>query len=222
MRHDWPMTHPIWPLFDLRVVTPHLELRYIDDEIARDLALLALRGVHDPAFMPFSIEWTDVPSPQLERNTMQFYWRCRADTSPTHWSLNFGVLVDGVLVGTTSLMADNFPTLRQFETGSWLGREHQGMGIGTKIRVATLHLGFLGLAAQWATTGAFTDNHPSLGVTRNLGYTVAGQRRVVSRGEARALRGFEMSRDDFVARLQRDDIHLHGVEECLPLLGLAG
>ncbi|MDO8390875.1 MAG: GNAT family protein [Actinomycetota bacterium] len=214
------MTHPIWPLFDLRVVTPRVELRYIDDEIACALALLAQRGVHDPAFMPFSIEWTDVPSPQLERNTMQYYWRCRADTSPANWNINFGVLVGGEVVGTTSLMAADFLTLRQFETGSWLGREHQGKGLGKEMRIATLHLGFLGLAALWATTGAFADNQPSLGVTRGLGYTVAGQRRTVSRGHSRTLHGFELGRDEFTARLQRDDVELHGVEACLPLLGL--
>ena len=215
------MTHPIWPLFDLRVVTPRIELRYIDDDIASELALLALQGIHDPAFMPFSIEWTDAPSPQMERNTLQYYWRCRADTTPAQWSINLGVAVDGEVVGTTSLMATEFPTLRQFETGSWLGRRHQGKGLGREMRVATLHLGFVGFGAHWATTGAFEDNAPSLGVTQGLQYTEVGRRRVVSRGQARMLRGYEMSRADFVDRLQRDDIQLHGVTDCLPLLGLS-
>ena len=35
------MTHPVWPLFDLRVHTPKLELRYIDDDLATELAQLA-------------------------------------------------------------------------------------------------------------------------------------------------------------------------------------
>ena len=75
------MTHPVWPFFDLRVVTPTLELVPIDDEVGTELALLAARGIHDPEFMPFAFPWTDVPSPQLERNTMQFYWRTRAEMS---------------------------------------------------------------------------------------------------------------------------------------------
>jgi hypothetical protein len=70
------MTHPIWPLFDLRVVTPRLELRYIDDELATALSTLAARGVHDPGFMPFSIPWTEVEPPLQQRNTMQYYWPC--------------------------------------------------------------------------------------------------------------------------------------------------
>jgi RimJ/RimL family protein N-acetyltransferase len=111
--------------------------------------------------------------------------------------------------------------MRQFETGSWLGREHQGQGIGKEIRVATLQLGFDGLGAEWATTGAWEDNQPSLGVTRHLGYTVAGRRRALRRGEVATLCGYELARAEFTARLRRPDIELIGVEACLPLLGLA-
>ncbi len=216
------MTHPIWPLFDLRVVTPRIELRSLDDELGTELALLATKGVHDPAYMPFSIEWTDAPSPQLERNALQYYWKIRAELSPTDWVIAFAVIVDGAVVGTTSLGAHEFPTMRQFETGSWLGREHQGKGIGKEMRLATLQLGFEGFGAQWATTGAWEDNAASLAVTRGLGYAVAGKRRALSRGAVRVLEGYEMRRDHFLGRLRRDDIALHGVEPCLPLLGLAG
>lgn len=214
------MTHPVWPLFDLRVTTPRLELRYVDDELATELAALAAKGIHDPATMPFGMPWSDVPSPQLEQNAFQFYWRCRADTSPKDWSINLATLVDGKVVGTTGLITHEFPTLRQFETGSWLGREHQGRGFGKEMRVATLQLGFVGFGAQHATTSAWHDNGPSLGVTRSLGYSANGVRRQMRRDEGDLMQLFEMSRADFVARLQRDDITLHGVAECLPLLGL--
>jgi len=215
------MTHPIWPFYDLRVRTPRLELRYIDDELATELALLAAKGIHDPGFMPFSIPWSEVPSPQMERNTLQFYWRCRADLGPAAWNINLATIVDGTVVGTTGLFSHDYPTLRQFETGSWLGRAHQGQGIGKEMRIAALHLGFLGLDAQWATTAAWEDNQPSLGVTTSLGYATIGHRRGARRDQAGLLRTFEMSRADFESRLQRDDITLHGVEACLPLLGLA-
>ncbi len=214
------MAHPIWPLFDLRVTTPRLELRYIDDELAEALAVLAATGVHDPGFMPFAVPWTDFPSPQQEWQTQQFYWRCRADLSPTNWTINLATLVDGQVVGTTGLMAKDFPTLRQFETGSWLGRDFQGRGIGKEMRLASLHLGFLGLGAEWATTGAFHDNGPSLGVTQALGYTPKGHERTVRRGQAATTLRFEMARAFFEDHLRRDDVVLHGVEPCLPLLGL--
>lgn len=214
------MTHPIWPLFDLRVRTPRLELRYIDDELGASLAALAAKGIHDPGFMPFAIPWTDFESPRQEWQTQQYYWRCRADLTADAWSLNFAVLVDGEVVGTTGLMANSFPIMRQFETGSWLGRAHQGTGVGKEMRLASLQLGFVGLSAQWATTGAFADNGPSLGVTRSLGYVQQGRQRLLRRGEPAGNVRFEMSRDDFLARLRRKDITLHGVDECLPLLGL--
>lgn len=215
------MTTSIWPLFGLRVTTPRLELRYVDDDLGAQLADLAAQGIHDPAFMPFAFEWTDAPADRLRPNTMQHYWRCRAETTPTHWHLNFAALVDGEVVGTTSLGADNFPVLRTFESGSWLGRTHQGRGLGREMREATLHLGFAGLGASRATTSAFSDNGPSLGVTRSLGYQPNGEQTNRRRGEAATTLRFRMERDDWQARLQRDDITITGLEPCLALLGLS-
>ena len=214
------MAHPIWPFFDLRVTTPRLELLPIDDATGAELAHLAARGVHDPAFMPFAFEWTDAASPALERNTMQFYWRTRAELRPDTWSLNLAVAVDGEVVGSTGFITHHFPTTRVFETGSWLGLAHQGKGIGTEMRIATLHLGFLGFGGRVATTTAFDDNAASLGVTRTLGYAENGTSWKQRRGHAARSMHFEMTRDHFDARVRRDDISLHGVEGCLPLLGL--
>ena len=214
------MAHPIWPFFDLRVATPRLELRPIDDETGVQLAQLAAKGIHDPGVMPFAFDWTDVPSPQLERNTLQFYWRTRAELSPQAWSLNLAVVVDGEVVGTTGLMGSQFSITRVFETGSWLGAAHQGRGIGKEMRVATLHLGFIGLGGVLATTAAFDDNGPSLGVTRSLGYTENGRAAKVRRGVPATSLLFQMSREYFDEHLRRDDVTLIGVEPCLPVLGL--
>lgn len=214
------MTHPVWPWFDLRVRTPRLELRYVDDELALELAELATHGVHDPEFMPFTVPWTDVEPPQQQRNTMQFYWRCRAEWSPAAWHLTLAVIVDGRVVGTTGATAHDYPSLRVFETGSWLGRQFQGHGIGTEMRLATLQLMFEGFDALMATTGAFSDNGPSLGVTTKLGYTPNGGTSRVRRGEPARTLHFEMPRTHWEANLRRDDIELVGAEACRPLLGL--
>jgi RimJ/RimL family protein N-acetyltransferase len=152
----------IWPLTGLEVVTPMLTLRYITDDLGVELALLAAEGVHDPATMPFSTPWTDMPSPELERNTLRFYWRNRADTPVGHWDLNLAVVVDGVAVGMCSIEADAFPTRRSAETGSWVGR-YQRRGIGREVRHAALHLIFAGFDAAQATTRAWHDNTASLG-----------------------------------------------------------
>lgn len=216
------MPHPYWPLFDLEVRTPRLTLCPITDEVAVELGALAARGIHDPDVMPFAMPWTRADSPTLERRALQFYWRCRAEMSPASWKINFGVVTDSTVVGTTGLMAADFALLRQFESGSWLGREYQGRGIGTEMRLATLTLGFVGFGADVALTGAWHDNEPSLGVTRRLGYRDQGWRRVL-RDDAHAdrLLGFEMPRDHFETELRRDDIELVGVEPVRELLEIA-
>lgn len=216
------MAHPHWPLFDLEIRTPRLTMRYVDDELATRLATLAAHGIHDPDWMPFAMPWSSKPSPELERQALQFHWRCRVETAVDKWTINFAVIVDGEVVGTSGLMTDGeFSKLRQFETGSWLGREHQGKGIGTEMRVATLQLGFIGFGAEWAVTGAWHDNAASLGVTRKLGYTEQGRRRLVRNDErGDDLIGFEMPRRHFVERLRRDDIELVGVDAVRDQLGI--
>ena len=214
------MTHPVWPLFDLIVRTPRLELRYLDDDLCTELAALAADGIHDPAFMPFSTPWSDATSPDLERGLLQYQWRCRADTAPSHWNINFATVVDGVVIGTTSLFTNDYPVLRQFETGSWLGRRYQGKGYGKEMRLASLHLGFAGLHAEFATTGAYADNAPSLGVTASLGYAQEGRRRVVRRSVPAEMIGFRMTREYWERTLRRADIEVTGIEAVRDLLAL--
>ncbi len=213
------MPHPYWPLFDLEVRTPRLTLRYADDTLGTELANLALKGIHDPSFMPFATPWTDIEPPELERQAFRFWWRCRADTSPAQWHIVLAVLAGDTVVGSTSLVAAEFAVTRSFETGSWLGRQHQGLGLGKEMRYATLQLGFDGFGAEQATTGAFTDNAPSLGVTRALGYEPNGTLRHQRRGEMVESLRFRMSSAHW-ATIRRDDISLHGVEAARTLLGL--
>jgi RimJ/RimL family protein N-acetyltransferase len=214
------MAHPHWPLFDLEVHTPRLSMRYLDDDLGTELATLATRGIHDPGFMPFSMPWSDAASPDLERDALRFYWRSRAETRPTNWNLHFAVIEAGQVVGTTSVFATDFPVTRTFETGSWLGRAHQGRGLGTEMRVASLQLGFLGLDALVATTGAFRDNGPSLGVTHKLGYEPNGILTHNRRDAFAESERFRMGRDHFVATVQRDDIRIVGDEGVRELLGI--
>jgi RimJ/RimL family protein N-acetyltransferase len=214
------MTQVAWPLYGIRVVTPRVELRYVDEELGTELAGLATRGVHAPAFMPFARPWTDADPELLLTNTLKYFWLCRAETEPNHWDLPFAVIAEGVVVGCTSLAAKDFPISRQFETGSWLGRDYQGQGLGRELREAALHLGFVGLGATLATTGAFEDNAPSLGVTRSLGYLPNGSGREIRRGEPAKHLNFELPVENWATRLRRDDISLSGIEPCMQLLGI--
>ena len=114
------MTHPIWPFFDLRVRTPRLELRYVDDTLAVELARLAVGGIHNPDFMPFRRPWSVAESPELELSIMRRYWRGRATLAPSKWELPMAVISKGRVVGITALKTEDFPVVREFETGSWL------------------------------------------------------------------------------------------------------
>ena len=207
-----------WPLFDLRITTPRLELRYVDDETGAALMTMAATdGVHAPDFMPFSTPWTRLESPQLEQQGMQHYWRTRAQTSPQSWMVPMAVFDAGVLVGVQDVKAASFAVTRSVMTGSWLGRSHQGKGIGKEMRSAILHLAFDGLGAEVAETSAFADNSASIGVTRALGYRDNGWYLDVREGrQARHLR-FIMERSHWTTR-RRDDITVEGLEACLPQL----
>ena len=176
------MGNPYWPLFDLRINTSRVEIRLPNDEDLMALARLATRGVHDPATMPFLHPWTDESSPRLERGMMQWGWRHRAEWTPNNWSFNGAVFVNGDVVGVQSLMATDFAAFRIVKTGSWLGLEHQGKGVGKEMRTAILHFAFESLGAVEALSGGFIDNESSLKVSRTLGYEDNGRRTVLRRG----------------------------------------
>jgi predicted RNase H-like nuclease/RimJ/RimL family protein N-acetyltransferase len=216
------VAHPYWPLFDLRVRTPRLELRPPTDEDLLQVVDLVRHGIHEPGMMPFSTPWTDAPSPDLERNTLQWNWRQRAEWTKDSWGLGFVVVhhdPEPTIVGVQDLFAKNFWTTRVAESGSWLGRAHQGKGIGKEMRAAVLHFAFAGLGARWCETFAWEDNASSLGVTERLGYEPNGVEMDLRRGEGQALRRFRMTREAWVPRRRRD-IRIGGLEHCLEMFGL--
>src|ERR1700709_1182424 len=139
------MTH--WPLLDLVVRTPLLDLRPVREADMWDLMELADRGIHDPATMPFLIPWTDLPDRERHISSAQFYWGCWANWTADDWRLPFVVRYDGATVGSSDLRGQRVGEQREVETGSWIGREFQGQGLGTEMRHAALHLAFAGLDA---------------------------------------------------------------------------
>jgi RimJ/RimL family protein N-acetyltransferase len=172
-----------WPLHGLVLRTPRLDLRPDDDAGLRELAALALAGVHPPEQMPFAEPWTDADPRYLGRGSLQYHWRARAALCPEHWSINFLARRDGRVVGTQSLIGRGFGVTREVSTGSWVGLAHQRQGIGTEMRAAVLGLAFDHLGALTARSEAFADNPASLAVSRRLGYRPDGGGVHVRRGE---------------------------------------
>ena len=208
-----------WPLFDLEVRTPRLTLRYIDDGLAEQVVAVAARGVHDPAVMPFLVPWTDLPSPHMEHEAMRFLWQTRASVRPESWNLQFGVVVDDEVVGLCDLGANEFSALRQVKTGSWLGLEFQGQGLGKEFRMAALTLAFDGLDAEIALTGLWHDNAASRGVTESLGYEFVGRHRALRRRAPDEQLDYRMALAHWTT-IRRNDITLHGVERAREFLGI--
>jgi RimJ/RimL family protein N-acetyltransferase len=203
-------------LFDLVVRTPRLELRLPREDEFAALIELADQGVHDPATMPFFVPWTDLEPRRRARETAQWLWGHRANWSPENWTLTAAVFVDGRPVGMQDVGAQHFRAVRSVETGSWLGRAHQGRGLGREMRQAILHLAFAGLAAEEALSGAFEDNAASLAVSRAVGYEENGEARGHRRdGSGRTIR-FRMGRAQW-ERTRRDDIEIMGLDPCLEL-----
>ena len=194
------VSHPHWPIWDLRLRTPRLELRPLHEPDLPALVELIDRGIHDPATMPFLQPFTDEPSPGRERSTYRFVLRCWAEWTPERWILPFGVFADGELVGHQSVEAERFLLRRSFTTGSWLGLAHQGRGYGTEMRVAVLELAFRGLGALRAETSAYEDNAASLGVTRKVGYRPDGWTWQTVRGERRRNLRFALDAQDWAPR----------------------
>ena len=209
-----------WPLFDLRLTTPRLELRPAEDGDLAELAALAYDGVHDPAVMPFTVPWTDAAPDERARSVLQHAWRLRGAWTVADWSLPFVVREDGVVVGTQFLNARQFRVLREVHTGSWLGLVHHGRGIGTEMRAAVLHLAFVGLGAEIAWSGAHEDNQASLRVSAKLGYEPCGFERTVVRGRPVTDVRLRLSRERWQQHVRTPVVVQH-LEPALELFGLA-
>ena len=208
-----------WPLFELRVRTPRLELRMPTLEDLDTLAELAYTGIHDPAEMPFGFPWTDAAPDERARATLQYHWGQWSSWMPARWTLEMAVRLDGTPVGLQGIGASDFAIVREVHSGSWLGRQFQGKGIGTEMRAAVLHFAFAGLAAEFATTSAFLDNYASLGVSRKLGYQPDGIERQARRGEAVTLQRLRLSRAQWEAG-RTTPVEIEGLAGCLGFFGL--
>jgi len=217
------VSHPIWPLYDLRIRTPRLELRLPTEAELVSLAEIALAGIHADAEMPFSIPWTRLPSPEFEWGFVRYHWRTRGEWVPEHWTLELAAFRDGAPIGMQALLAGDFPRLRTVRTGSWLGLASQGRGLGKEMRAAILAFAFDGLGADVAETEAFADNAASIGVTRALGYEENGVGRMAPFGVPRETTRFRLTRERWLrVRAERALPHVTvaGLEPCLPLFGL--
>ena len=213
------MTHPLFPLLDLRLSTGDLELRIPREDELPAFAEIAERGIHPPDEMPFGIAWTDLPTRERDRSSYRWWMSARASFAPEAWTLTLGVWEKGRPRGFQDLRAEQFAVLRTVATGSWLGREFQRRGIGRQMRQAVLALAFDHLGAEVAETEAFLDNPASNRVSLAIGYEPNGFGRLAPRGVARETQRFRLTRDGWRSR-PRPSVEVVGLDSSLPLFGL--
>jgi RimJ/RimL family protein N-acetyltransferase len=213
-----PVSHRYWPLFGLRLRTADLELRVATEADLVELADILPDDVElDPGLPGY-----DFGDPHLARGAAIFqgYWRAFGNWRPDSWAVPFLVLRDGELIGQQVLEGDDFPRLRTVDSSSHLATRARGRGYGKQMRDAVLALAFGPLEATCAITSAWRDNQASLGVSRALGYRPNGQR-LHRRGEsADVMIHLRLSREDWLARVDRPRVEIIGYEECRPLFGL--
>jgi hypothetical protein len=116
-----------WPMFDIRLTTPDLELRHLTEAFLGSLAAIFPEDVElDPSSMTYDLRWAR-PDRKPQGGAHQTFWRGRADWRPESWALSFGVFRDGELVGYQGLEGDDFPTLRTVDSSSFsLARSGSG------------------------------------------------------------------------------------------------
>lgn len=209
-----------WPFADLVIRSERLELRLPDDHALAALAAVAALGIHPPEELPFLTAWSTKPSPERELGVLQFHWNLRATLSPRDWSLPFAVLVDREPIGIQDVFSTDFAIRRTVGTGSWLGRDHQGRGLGTEMRSAVLAFAFDHLGAVRAESSALDGSAASERISTRLGYRDNGTDIIAVEGRRRIDRRFVMELDDWRAA-ERLTVEVEGLEPCLPLLGAA-
>lgn len=203
-----------WPLFDLTLTCRDVSLHAVrDDEIAILAELQPDDFENDPAALLF-----DALDDAANRRRLfgQGIWRNRGTWSPTSWCLDFAVATGGALVGLQSLEADDFPTLRTVDSGSWLTPSVRGRGIGVAMRTAVLGLAFDHLGADAAVSSATLDNAASLGVSRSIGYVDNGLSVVRSPSGVDTLQHVRLTREDWLASGLGGQVSVSGLTGCEP------
>ncbi|HET9851219.1 MAG TPA: GNAT family protein [Candidatus Limnocylindrales bacterium] len=209
----------LWPLYDLRITTGDLQLRYPTEAELPAFADIIEAGLHPPGEMPFGMAFTDPPSAERNFSSYQWWMGSRGRWSADEWVLTFGVWEHDRPVGFQDVRAERYPVFRTVHTGSWLGLPYQGRGIGKLMRQAVLALAFDHLGARVAETSAFLDNHASNRVSLGVGYEKNGLGELAPHGVPRATQQFRMTLEGWRSR-PRPEVRVDGLEASLHLFGL--
>ena len=213
----------VYPPFGLRITCGDLVLRGITDDDLMPLVEVARRGVHarDEEHTPLGFDWPSAPPQYLAINYAKWAWGHRVNFTAKSWILALVVEHQGRVVGVQEGKGENFAATRSVSTGSWLGQEFHGQGIGTAMRRVFCTFLVDHLDAVEVMSSAFTDNEASQKVSTKVGYRELGRRR--------AFRGTRTGTDEVLFQLTPDTLvrpdeplEVVGVEPLRRYLGLDG
>lgn len=171
----------IFPPYGLRITCRNVELRVLRDEDFPELVELVQNGISVSGLpMPFPRAWHEEPyapgTPDgFPATSLSWWWTQRSTFAPDRWNLALTVRCDGELVGVQDVMAQDFPLTHWVTTGSWLGRAHQGRGLGTLMRQMAVGFAFDELDALTCESAYVVSNHASAAVSRKTGYVDNGR-----------------------------------------------
>lgn len=208
-----------FPVLNLRLTTPGLLLKLPDEDQLAELADAATSGVHDPATMPFTVPWTASPPRERARSVVVHHWATLGRWTPQSWSVPFAVIRDGQVLGLQTITGRQFTVTRECSSGSWLGQQFHGHGVGTLMRAMIAHFAFEGLGAAAMVSSAYDDNPASLAVSRKVGYRDDGIARHEVQGTLRISRRLRLTRDDWRGN-PRPAVTIDGLQECRAMFGL--
>lgn len=170
----------IWPPYSLTIRCGDMELSPVRESDLPELAELARGGVRRDGLPAFAVDWDSGADEDVARNLAQYHWGTRARFSPSSWTIEFTVRVDGRAVGVQGVSSTDFPATHRVTTGSWLALRHQGEGYGTRMRATVLTAFAEHFDARHFESAYIEGNHASRRVSEKIGYSPNGVSIVVA------------------------------------------
>lgn len=196
-----------------------MELSPVRDSDLPELATIAGGGVRRDGVQAFLVDWDSGNDAEITRSLAQYHWNTRATLTVESWTIEFAVRVGGEVIGVQGVSAQQFPLTRTVSTGSWLSKDKQGQGFGTRMRSLVVGAFIREFGTRRFDTGYVEGNLASRRVSEKIGYSPNGTRSIVAQnGTASTENLMVLFSEDYPYSM--DDIDVSGAEEVRAFLGL--
>jgi RimJ/RimL family protein N-acetyltransferase len=189
----------VWPLSRLSLSCGDLRLRpaWDEDVLRIGEVVHTLLNAHEEHFSPNLSMAKRETLQDTTRSMLQWVWRKRAELNENDWWLPFAASIDGAVVGSQDLGAQQFGVLRKASTSSYLHRDARGQGIGLRMRALVAEFAFVHLGAETLRSGHAEGNEASHRISARLGYHDDGTNVFVYKGKRIVERRLVLTRADW-------------------------